>query len=275
MLQRLYGRSLDAEVERRVDVGDSTNDRAMFGHFPHSIGVANLRRLARARVRPALRPGPMDNQPARARSCRSSSARALNRPVALKACPGCRLQPLSACWASRNDPCFRAAGDVGPTDGRHIGRVVGPWLRRGGDCMTPRTTLPPASTKSGTCPVSGAAFVVLRGQDGARTSLPLEDLLVPDAFLADRLDGQPLPIAHGAPLRLAAPAHHGYKSVKHLDRVQFWRSRALSTCRLSFHGSPACRVADEERGLRIPGWVSRCVYHPLKCRPDTTLPPSV
>ena len=46
MLQRLFGRELDAEVERWVYVGDSTNDQAMFGHFPLSIGVANLRDFA-------------------------------------------------------------------------------------------------------------------------------------------------------------------------------------------------------------------------------------
>ena len=45
------------------------------------------------------------------------------------------------------------------------------------------------------CPEGPAAarFIVLRAQDGARTSLPLEDLLGPDVLLADHLDGQPLP----------------------------------------------------------------------------------
>lgn len=46
MLHRLFGRELDAELERWVYVGDSTNDQAMFGHFPLSVGVANLRRFA-------------------------------------------------------------------------------------------------------------------------------------------------------------------------------------------------------------------------------------
>ncbi len=46
MLQRLFGRRLDDEVERWVYVGDSTNDQLMFRHFPHSVGVANLRRFA-------------------------------------------------------------------------------------------------------------------------------------------------------------------------------------------------------------------------------------
>jgi HAD superfamily hydrolase (TIGR01484 family) len=42
MLRRLYGRDLDAESDRWVYVGDSTNDQAMFGFFPLSVGVANL-----------------------------------------------------------------------------------------------------------------------------------------------------------------------------------------------------------------------------------------
>ena len=46
MVQRLYGRKLDAERERWVYVGDSTNDQAMFGFFALSVGVANLRDFA-------------------------------------------------------------------------------------------------------------------------------------------------------------------------------------------------------------------------------------
>lgn len=38
-------RDLDAERERWVYVGDSTNDALMFGHFPHSVGVANVARF--------------------------------------------------------------------------------------------------------------------------------------------------------------------------------------------------------------------------------------
>jgi HAD superfamily hydrolase (TIGR01484 family) len=46
MVQRLFGRRLDDEAGRWVYVGDSTNDQLMFRHFPHSVGVANLRRFA-------------------------------------------------------------------------------------------------------------------------------------------------------------------------------------------------------------------------------------
>jgi len=46
IVQRLFGRDLDREVDRWVYVGDSTNDQQMFGHFPLSVGVANLMRFA-------------------------------------------------------------------------------------------------------------------------------------------------------------------------------------------------------------------------------------
>jgi HAD superfamily hydrolase (TIGR01484 family) len=46
MLRRLFGRDLDAERERWLYVGDSTNDQAMFGFFALSVGVANLRDFA-------------------------------------------------------------------------------------------------------------------------------------------------------------------------------------------------------------------------------------
>ena len=46
IVRELWGRDLDAELERWVYVGDSTNDQVMFQHFAHSVGVANIRRFA-------------------------------------------------------------------------------------------------------------------------------------------------------------------------------------------------------------------------------------
>ena len=43
--RELFGRELDGEIARWVYVGDSTNDVLMFEHFPHSVGVANIRRF--------------------------------------------------------------------------------------------------------------------------------------------------------------------------------------------------------------------------------------
>jgi hydroxymethylpyrimidine pyrophosphatase-like HAD family hydrolase len=42
IVERLLARDLESERERWVYVGDSTNDQLMFGHFPTSVGVANL-----------------------------------------------------------------------------------------------------------------------------------------------------------------------------------------------------------------------------------------
>lgn len=45
IVRELFQRELDAEIEHWAYVGDSTNDQIMFGHFPHSVGVANIRRF--------------------------------------------------------------------------------------------------------------------------------------------------------------------------------------------------------------------------------------
>jgi len=45
IVAELFARNLDAERHRWAFVGDSTNDQVMFGHFAHSVGVANVRRF--------------------------------------------------------------------------------------------------------------------------------------------------------------------------------------------------------------------------------------
>jgi DMSO/TMAO reductase YedYZ molybdopterin-dependent catalytic subunit len=113
-------------------------------------------------------------------------------------------------------------------------------------------------------PHASATLVALRGQDGARTAMLLEDLLAPDVLLADRLDGQPLSVDHGAPMRLIAPAHYGYKSVKHLSRIEFREPAAgYRVSGLTFMDHPRARVAHEERGRVLPGWLLRYLYRPF------------
>ncbi|VTU30092.1 phosphoglycolate phosphatase [Variovorax sp. SRS16] len=48
IVRELWGRDLDAEMDRWAYVGDSTNDALMFERFVHSIGVANVRRFEAA-----------------------------------------------------------------------------------------------------------------------------------------------------------------------------------------------------------------------------------
>ncbi|WP_205959689.1 HAD family hydrolase [Ramlibacter humi] len=45
IVRQLLDEDLDAQLERWVYVGDSTNDVLMFEHFPHSVGVANIARF--------------------------------------------------------------------------------------------------------------------------------------------------------------------------------------------------------------------------------------
>jgi HAD superfamily hydrolase (TIGR01484 family) len=45
VVRKHLGRDLDHELDRWVYVGDSTNDARMFGHFLHSVGVANVARF--------------------------------------------------------------------------------------------------------------------------------------------------------------------------------------------------------------------------------------
>jgi DMSO/TMAO reductase YedYZ molybdopterin-dependent catalytic subunit len=113
-------------------------------------------------------------------------------------------------------------------------------------------------------PLPDASFVVLCCRDGYRVSLPLADLLAADVLLADSLDGAPLPLAHGAPIRLVAPAHYGYKNAKHLCRIEYWRDASrYRPAAFRFMDHPRARVALEERGRGVPGWLLRYVYRPL------------
>lgn len=107
-------------------------------------------------------------------------------------------------------------------------------------------------------------FVTFRCQDGYRVGMYLEDLKNEDVLLADGIGGQPLGIAHGAPLRIVAPAHYGYKSAKHISSIEFLNNaNEYRPSGLKFMDHPRARVAKEERGSIFPGWLLRRLYRPL------------
>jgi DMSO/TMAO reductase YedYZ molybdopterin-dependent catalytic subunit len=113
-------------------------------------------------------------------------------------------------------------------------------------------------------PRADSVFVILRGRDGYAANLPLSDLLADDVLFAERLNGEPLPLAHGAPLRLVAPAHYGFKSAKHVCAVEFWHDdRHMPAAPFRFMSHARGRVAFEERGTGVPGWLLRYLYRPL------------
>jgi len=102
---------------------------------------------------------------------------------------------------------------------------------------------------------------VLYSQDGYKSTLLLEDLLKDDVLVADKLNGQPLSIEHGAPHRLVAPEHYGYKNVKHLSRIELHTELPVVKRGIdAFLDHPRGRVAFEERSRWVPGVVLRYVY---------------
>ena len=66
------------------------------------------------------------------------------------------------------------------------------------------------------------------------TSLPLDDALELKTLLATHVDGQPLPVEHGGPIRNIVPLRYLYKSVKWLaelellseDRLGYWEAES-------------------------------------------------
>lgn len=51
-------------------------------------------------------------------------------------------------------------------------------------------------------------------------SIDLFDAFHPQTILAYQMNGRPLPVEHGAPLRLRAEMHIGYKNAKYVDRIE-------------------------------------------------------
>jgi DMSO/TMAO reductase YedYZ molybdopterin-dependent catalytic subunit len=109
-----------------------------------------------------------------------------------------------------------------------------------------------------TKPDPEARWLVIRGLDGYRASLLLEDALASDVLLADRLDGEELPIEHGAPIRVVAPGHYGYKSVRHVSGLELRKHCPKSVAGPREHSRG--RVALEERGEMLPGWLWRGIW---------------
>ena len=104
-------------------------------------------------------------------------------------------------------------------------------------------------------------FVVLKAQDGYKTSLPLEDLMQQNVLLADHLDDEPITMEHGAPIRIVAPNHYGYKNLKHIKSIGFYKERqTVKQGYLSFMDHPRARVAYEERASIGPSILFRWLY---------------
>ena len=86
-----------------------------------------------------------------------------------------------------------------------------------------------------------AAFVIQTSGDGYTTNVALAELLSDDIVLAYELEGQPLPLEHGGPLRITVPQLYAWKSAKFLhtltfcaqDQPGYWEQRGYHN-----HGDP-------------------------------------
>lgn len=101
-------------------------------------------------------------------------------------------------------------------------------------------------------------FARVIGADGAAARFVIDDILGVDVLLATHLDGEPLSLRHGAPIRLVAPGHYGYKHLKHVVRIEF--SNDLPRGRHGAKEHLRGRVDHEERHQRLPSWLVRPVY---------------
>ena len=68
----------------------------------------------------------------------------------------------------------------------------------------------------------GAKFIsfVARSSHGHSTSLPYDDALPPDAYIAMGYEGEPIPTEHGGPIRIVTSGPYFYKSIKWLERIE-------------------------------------------------------
>jgi hypothetical protein len=78
-------------------------------------------------------------------------------------------------------------------------------------------------------PTPAAYFVqfIAYSQRQHDSSLPLHVCLHEGVLLAWEMDGQPLGVAHGYPLRVVAPSRYFYKSVKWVQEIRFLTSDVL------------------------------------------------
>ena len=70
-------------------------------------------------------------------------------------------------------------------------------------------------------PKETASFVIQHSGDGYTTNTSIFEASHEDALLADTLDGEPLPVKHGGPVRIMIPTLYAWKSAKFLRALEF------------------------------------------------------
>ena len=104
-------------------------------------------------------------------------------------------------------------------------------------------------------PTDVAKFAFFTSYDGYTTNLPLDALFAPGVFLATSLDGEPLPLRYGGPLRVVIPQLFAWKSAKFIKRIDFREEDELGYWEKRGYSNTADPWLEERfSGEEVPGW---------------------
>jgi len=69
---------------------------------------------------------------------------------------------------------------------------------------------------------AGAEHIHFEGDDGCRVSIPIDKAMseMGDVLLAYEMNGDPIPLDHGAPVRVVVPGHVGVRNTKWLTEIE-------------------------------------------------------
>lgn len=76
-------------------------------------------------------------------------------------------------------------------------------------------------------PKETATHLLCYGYDTYTTNVSLEEALKPDVMLVHTVEGEPLPLEHGGPLRMITPQLYAWKGSKWIKRIEFLSANKL------------------------------------------------
>ncbi|MCH2060905.1 MAG: sulfite oxidase-like oxidoreductase [Verrucomicrobiales bacterium] len=104
-------------------------------------------------------------------------------------------------------------------------------------------------------PKDQARFVLFSSHDDYTTNLPVAALFAGDALLATSLDGEPLSVQHGGPVRVVIPQLYAWKSAKFIRKIDFLAEDAPGYWEQRGYSNTADPWLEERfSGEEVPGW---------------------
>lgn len=76
-------------------------------------------------------------------------------------------------------------------------------------------------------PKATATHLMCYGYDTYTTNVAIEEALKPDVLLAHTVEGEPLALEHGGPLRMITPQLYAWKGSKWIKRIEFMSANKL------------------------------------------------